>query len=249
MIPADLPPEPLKRFEIARPAPPVNSWEPHDEADSELCNYLGYSSSSVSMAFKATDFEAIRRLCSSITSSTTSSDQTKSQFSNMWQASARASAVQSVNASANLYELKRLTDYNWEEIADLLAVDRRSVHNWIKGAPVRDKNKMRIRDVLAALRYIDRGDATANRELLTQQLSNQKSGIENIRDGEFWRIDAELQPGPSRPQYRYKTDRSETESGFGKSILMHDSADGSEIAEPAAMEPPATSRKRKLKRK
>ena len=71
-------------------------------------------------------------------------------------------------ARENLFEVRRLTGFTWEEISDLLAVDRRTLHNWSQGGYVRSANQERLADLLSVLRYVDRGSVEANRLALSR---------------------------------------------------------------------------------
>jgi DNA-binding XRE family transcriptional regulator len=68
----------------------------------------------------------------------------------------------------NLLEVRRLTGFTWDDLADLLQVDRRTLHNWSQGGPVRAANQTRLASLLGALRYIDRGTAESNRIALSE---------------------------------------------------------------------------------
>jgi hypothetical protein len=70
------------------------------------------------------------------------------------------------DGNKSLFEIRRLSGLNWDQIAEMLAVDRRSVHNWAAGKPMALKNRQRLGSLLAALRYIDRGSARATGNLL-----------------------------------------------------------------------------------
>jgi hypothetical protein len=66
-------------------------------------------------------------------------------------------------------ELRRLSGLNWDQLADIFRVDRRSVHFWASGKPLSRANEERLYDVLAVVRRIDRGSAAENRALLLEQ--------------------------------------------------------------------------------
>jgi hypothetical protein len=74
--------------------------------------------------------------------------------------------VQSFRARDAIFELRRLTGFTWQELADLLSVTRRSLHLWASGGRINGPNERHIRDLLGAMRTLDRGTATENRGLL-----------------------------------------------------------------------------------
>jgi transcriptional regulator with XRE-family HTH domain len=65
-----------------------------------------------------------------------------------------------------IYELRRLSGLTWEDLADLLSVTRRSLHLWANGGPINTPNERHVRDLLMALRVLDRGTARENRSLI-----------------------------------------------------------------------------------
>ncbi len=83
-----------------------------------------------------------------------------------------ASEIQPLSGSA-INELRRLTKLTWEQLARLFGVSRRSLHFWASGKPMASSNEEHLQRVLAIVRKMDRGTASANRALL---LSAQKDG-------------------------------------------------------------------------
>ncbi len=65
-----------------------------------------------------------------------------------------------------IFELRRLTGFTWDDLANLLSVTRRSLHLWANGGPINTPNEKRVRDFLVAMRKLDRGTARENRSLL-----------------------------------------------------------------------------------
>jgi hypothetical protein len=65
-----------------------------------------------------------------------------------------------------LMELRRLSGLSWEQIAGMLGVDRRSVHNWAAGKPIALKNQQRVGELLSFMQFMDRGTAHENAALL-----------------------------------------------------------------------------------
>ena len=68
-----------------------------------------------------------------------------------------------------VFELKRLTGFTWEELASLLSVTRRSLHLWANGGAINTVNERHLRNLLRAVRELDRGSAE-NRALLLAPL-------------------------------------------------------------------------------
>ena len=78
------------------------------------------------------------------------------------------SGVNLAKANENVFEIRRLTGLGWGQLAGMLDVDRRTVHNWVKGFDVRPRNRERIADTLTVLRRIDRGSTQENLVLLQE---------------------------------------------------------------------------------
>lgn len=81
-----------------------------------------------------------------------------------------ASAPPGFRARDAVFELRRLTGLTWEELATLLSVTRRSLHLWANGGPINTPNEKHVRDLLVAVRELDRGTARENRALLLAPL-------------------------------------------------------------------------------
>jgi hypothetical protein len=81
-----------------------------------------------------------------------------------------AAAPRSFRARDAIFELRRLGGLTWEELARLLSVTRRSLHLWANGGPINSPNEKHVRDLLMAMRELDRGTARENRGLLLAPL-------------------------------------------------------------------------------
>jgi hypothetical protein len=81
-----------------------------------------------------------------------------------------AAAPRSFRARDAIFELRRLSGLTWEELATLLSVTRRSLHLWANGGPINSPNEKHVRDLLMAMRELDRGSARENRGVLLTPL-------------------------------------------------------------------------------
>ena len=85
-----------------------------------------------------------------------------------------------------IMEIRRRSGLTWEGVGDLFDVSRRSVHHWANGKPVTAGHDRTIRSMLAAIRYLDRGDRTSTRALLlTVDPATQVSPLDLLKDGRF----------------------------------------------------------------
>ena len=165
------------------------------------------------------------------------------------QAERRASFVNFANASANLFELRRLTGFTWTRLANLLDVDRRTLNNWAKGAKIREKNCEHIGKTLEVLRFADRGSAELNAAALDEYCPPYElSPFEAIRQKNYETAKQYLSYGLSRPHSQYAATDAVSWIGEFQQMAMHPDADGTEKIEPLPYEPAPTYRKREIKR-
>jgi hypothetical protein len=82
-----------------------------------------------------------------------------------------------------IFELRRLTGLTWEELATLLSVTRRSLHLWANGGPINTLNEKHVRNLLVAVRELDRGTARENRALLLAPLRDGDSTVGDLLQG------------------------------------------------------------------
>ena len=100
-------------------------------------------------------------------------------------------------------EIRRLSGLTWEELADLFGVSRRSIHHWANGKAVTAKHDRMIRNTLAAIRHLDRGDQVGTRALLlTIDQATGISALDLLKNGHFdearGRVESIQAPKPQR---------------------------------------------------
>ena len=157
----------------------------------------------------------------------------------------RSSSVNLVDATENVYELRILTGFSWVELAGLLNVDRRTVHNWAKGKRVSKKNAQHIAHTLALMRYADRGSTDQNSTAIFERSVTGTTPFEEIRRGRYDEARRIMSYGKER------TDLPATESPFAGDFLpifIHTKADESGSVTSLPAEPRPTSRKRNIRR-
>ena len=82
------------------------------------------------------------------------------------QTTAGAALVIAGRAGAGIAELRRLSGFTWDQLARLFNVTRRSLHFWASGKVMTPSNEEHLQRLLAAIRKVDRGSASANRTAL-----------------------------------------------------------------------------------
>ena len=95
--------------------------------------------------------------------------------------------VPAESTSESIMEIRRRSGLTWEELGDLFGVSRRSVHHWANGKPVNANHDRTIRRMLAAVRYLDRGNREGTRAvLLTVDENIGVSRFDLLREGRFY---------------------------------------------------------------
>ena len=85
-----------------------------------------------------------------------------------------------------ILEIRRRSGLTWEEMSDLFNVSRRSIHHWANGKPPSARHERVLRQALAAIRGLDRGDQTGTRaRLLAVDYPAGLSALDMMREGRF----------------------------------------------------------------
>ena len=106
------------------------------------------------------------------------------------------------NTQKSINELRRLSGLTWEQLARLFNVSRRTLHFWASGQKINSLNEEKLNRLLGIVRYIDRGSASLNRDLLLQPNNNEKLPFDLLRDGRYQEVKNLLGSGniPQRPK-------------------------------------------------
>ena len=169
-------------------------------------------------------------------------------LTDLFRAEKRSASVKKVNATENVFELRRLTGFTWKQLADLLNVDRRTLHNWVKGGKIRNANQEHIAETLSRVRFADRGSAEENATAIVERLSIDVTAFDAVKAGQYINVRHYLSHGLAGPlPPKSATDRKSWTGEF-QPMAMHEDADGSETIEPLPDEPRPMSRTRRIKR-
>jgi transcriptional regulator with XRE-family HTH domain len=90
-------------------------------------------------------------------------------------------------AGAAIGELRRLSGFTWDQLARLFGVSRRSLHFWASGKAMTPANEEHLHRVLATIRKIDRGTATANRAALLSSKDGELP-LDLLAEGQYDRV-------------------------------------------------------------
>lgn len=117
-----------------------------------------------------------------------------------------------------IIELRRLTGLPWETLADLLSATRRSLHLWVNGRPMNTPNERRVRNLLGAMRAIDRGTARENRSLLLTRQPDGTTLEDLLREQRFEEILKLAGRGHGRPAPAKTLGADVPARGYGPSL-------------------------------
>jgi DNA-binding transcriptional regulator YiaG len=123
------------------------------------------------------------------------------------QTTAGAIVASAQPAGAAIGELRRLSGLTWDQLARIFGVSRRSLHFWASGKPMAPSNEEHLQRVLAVLRKIDRGAASANRTALLGVCENGSLPFDLLVDGDYERALSLLGPGDARRVWPPKVSR------------------------------------------
>lgn len=98
--------------------------------------------------------------------------------------------------------LRRLTGLNWEELTGLFNVSRRTLHSWASGKQLNSFKEEQLNLLLYTIRYIDRGSASLNRNLLLMPLRDGTVPYDLLVVGKYQEVKNLLGSGnaPQRPK-------------------------------------------------
>ncbi len=164
------------------------------------------------------------------------------------QAERRSTSVNEADAIENVFELRRLTGFNWTQLADLLKVDRRTLHNWVKGGEVRRANRQHIAKTLSVLRFADRGSAEENARAVAEVSSAGGTVFEAIKAGRHDNARQYLSFGRSESIPAPSVSNQGSWTGEFQPMATHAEAIGIEAIESLPDEPRPASRRRRIKR-
>jgi DNA-binding transcriptional regulator YiaG len=114
------------------------------------------------------------------------------------QTTAGASVLVAEPAGAAVGELRRLSGFTWDQLARLFNVSRRSLHFWASGKPMAPSHEEHLQRLLAVVRKIDRGSASANRTALLGVREDGNIPFDLLAAGDYERVVSLLGPGEAR---------------------------------------------------
>src|SRR5680860_831552 len=88
------------------------------------------------------------------------------------------------------------------QVAGLFNVDRRSIHNWVSGKRMNHRNEEHLRRLLAFTRQIDRGTASANRNILLDPSPEGVVPFDLLAEKRYTEALASVGPSTRRPRRR-----------------------------------------------
>jgi DNA-binding transcriptional regulator YiaG len=101
-----------------------------------------------------------------------------------------------------VHQIRRLTGLTWEQLAKLFNVSRRTLHFWASGKRLNSFNEEQLNLLLDTIRYIDKGNASLNRNLLLMPLRDGTVPFNLLIAGKYQEVKNLLGSGnaPQRPK-------------------------------------------------
>jgi transcriptional regulator with XRE-family HTH domain len=113
---------------------------------------------------------------------------------------AGVSLLESERAGPAIAELRRLSGFTWDQLARLFNVNRRSLHFWASGKPMTREHEEHLQRLLATIRIIDRGSASANRDELLTVREDGNIPFDLLADGYYGRVISLVGYGYAQPR-------------------------------------------------
>lgn len=130
-------------------------------------------------------------------------------------------------------ELRRISGLTWAQLADVFGVSARAPFHWASGKAVSAENHRRLGQALAAAKYVDRGSAEANRNLLLGSAPSGQTFLELMRNSEFDLVRQLAGPGQGRAAtpstLSADAERFNAPKHFGKAVVAGAETDEAEI--------------------
>ena len=83
-------------------------------------------------------------------------------------ADGRVSVADPVSTSQAVFEIRRLSGLDWDELAAVFGVARSDVCSWANGSVLSDRERLVVLRALAAIRHLDRGTSDDTRRFLME---------------------------------------------------------------------------------
>jgi DNA-binding transcriptional regulator YiaG len=88
----------------------------------------------------------------------------------------------------SINELRRLSGLTWEQLAKLFNASRRTLHFWASGQQINSLNEEKLNRLLGIVRYINRGSASLNRNLLLMPNSDGTLPFDLLVSGQYQKV-------------------------------------------------------------
>jgi hypothetical protein len=111
-----------------------------------------------------------------------------------------AAAEGDMAPARKIAEARLTSGLTWDELARIMSVSRRSLHLWANGHAINAENEQRLSRLLAALRAIDRGAASANRRAILGPDQVSQIPLDLLIRGRFDEFTDALGLGGGRPR-------------------------------------------------
>ncbi|RVT86637.1 hypothetical protein DXV76_00680 [Rhodobacteraceae bacterium CCMM004] len=132
-----------------------------------------------------------------------------------------------------VHELRRISGLTWAQIAEVFDVSARAPYHWASGKTVSAENHEGLGQVVTVLRFIDRGSAEENRNLLLGNARMGQTFLDLLCAGEYELVRKLAGEGVGRPAFRATLTKNaemfNTSRHWGEAIEASSGTDETEI--------------------
>ena len=130
-------------------------------------------------------------------------------------------------------ELRRVSGLTWAQVAEVFGVSKRAPYHWASGETVSAENHERLGQVVAVIRFIDKGSAEENRNLLLGHACLGQTYLDLLRSGQYGVVRELAGKGAGRPSFERLLSRDAEKlnapTHWGKAIEAAGGIDETEI--------------------
>lgn len=92
----------------------------------------------------------------------------------------QSSSPRIVDAPSVLRRIRRQAEFSWGQIASILGVSRRTIHNWLNGAQIAEVHRLNLGQLSAVIDSHDSGIPELTRQTLTDIPESGRSVLDNL---------------------------------------------------------------------
>lgn len=135
-----------------------------------------------------------------------------------------------VDASGAIFDLRRRSGLTVKQIADILGVSPKTIHNWQNGNVISSANMEHLGRILDAVRFVDRGEGALTRAMLLTSGNGSGILLEMLKNKRFAEFRALAGQGAGRVDSRKFLMSTKPSESAGEQLQIL--SDDNQVAEP-----------------